>query len=110
MRFLGAEVTDDPTGPQIRITFTPVREPGMTYGYLIDVEIAAAAWSKRVGIRDPHASPSMFAAELIWYMVAYIGSTPIESFAPDAGGIRWINTGADVFTALPEPLTQQEHS
>lgn len=107
MQFHGAEAVDNADGGQIRITFTPVREPGVTYGYRIDVETAAAAWSKRVGIRDPHASPAMFAAELIWYMVAYIGSTPIEESEADHNGIRWINTGADVFTALPDPLAMQ---
>jgi hypothetical protein len=39
-------------------------------------------------------------------MVAYIGSTAIETSAAGDGGVRWINTGADVFEPLPEPLAQ----
>lgn len=106
MRFHGVETVDGPDGRQIRITFTPVTEPDAVYGYRIDVDRAAAAWSERVGIRDPRKSPSMFAAELIWYMVAYIGSTAIEACPEGGGGVRWINTGADVFQPLPEPLAE----
>ena len=103
MRFRGVEAVDIPGGPrQIRITFTPVTEPDATYGYKVDVEKAAAAWSERVGIRDPRNNPSMFAAELIWYMVAYIGATAIETCPAGEADVRWINTGADVFEPLPE--------
>lgn len=104
MRFHDVQTVDAPAGRQIRITFTPSTEPEIRYGYRIDVEETAKAWSKRVGIRDPRASPAMFAAELIWYMVAYIGSTRIEEYPFSEDGIRWINTGADVFSPLPEPM------
>jgi hypothetical protein len=103
MRFHEAKVTKGPGGPQIRITFTPVDAPDSIYGYKVDVQKAADAWSKRVGIREPRQNPSMFAAELIWYMVAYVGSIQIESQPKGEDGVRWINTGADVFTPLPEP-------
>lgn len=104
MKFHEVEVVDAPTGWQLRITFTPANEPGPVYGYRIDVDKAAEAWKIRVGIHDPHSNPSMFAAELVWYMIAYIGSTRIDN-CPDAGeGVRWINTGADVFKPLPDVL------
>jgi hypothetical protein len=103
MRFHGVEVVQGPNGAQVRITFTPVDEPDATYGYKIDVNTAAAAWSERIGIREPRQNPSMFAAELIWYMVAYVGSIEIEACPKGEGGVRWINTGADVFKPLPEP-------
>jgi hypothetical protein len=103
MRFDTVETVNGPAGdPQIRITFRPVSEPGATYGYKVDLDNAAAAWSKRVGIREPRKNPSMFAAELIWYMVAFIGATEIEACPEGEGGVRWINTGADVFAPLPD--------
>lgn len=102
MRFHKVEVAEGPDGPQIRLTFTPLNEPGAVYGYKVDVDKAAAAWSLRVGIREPRQNPAMFAAELMWYMVAYIGATEIETLAEDEEGIRWINTGADVFKPLPD--------
>lgn len=105
MRFHKVEVADGPNGPQIRLTFTPFNEPGATYGYKVDVDKAAAAWSERVGIREPRQNPAMFAAELMWYMVAYIGATEIETRAEDEDGVRWINTGADVFKPLPDADT-----
>lgn len=107
MRFLAAETVDAPNGRQIRITFGPTKDASAVYGYRIDVETAASAWSERVGVRDPRASPSMFAAELIWYMVAYIGSKPIETYPEGEDGVRWVNTGADVFSPLGEPLAAQ---
>lgn len=102
MRFHKVEAADGPNGRQIRLTFTPVNEPAATYGYKVDVDKAAAAWSERVGIREPRKNPAMFAAELIWYMVAYIGATEITTCPEDDGGVRWINTGADVFEPLPD--------
>lgn len=102
MRFGGVDLADAAGhGPQFRITFTPVAEPEATYGYRIDVDKAAAAWSKRVGIRDPRQNPSMFAAELVWYMVAYIGAADITACPAGADGIRWINDGSDIFEKLP---------
>lgn len=107
MHFLSVRRHDGPQGAEIRITFTPAKEPGSVYGYKVELDRAAAAWSERVGIRDPRRNPSMFAAELVWYMVAYIGSNRIEACQAGDDGVRWINTGADVFEPLPEPLSQE---
>jgi hypothetical protein len=104
MCFHAAHTVDGPFGRQICITFTPVKEPDAVYGYKIDVDKSVAAWSERVGIRDPRRSTAMFAAELVWYMVAYIGSTDLKTCVDRGDGVRWINTGADVFEPLPEPL------
>ena len=109
MRFGKVDTVSGPRGTQIRITFTPVQEPGTTYGYKIDVDKAASAWSERIGIRDPRSNPAMFAAELIWYMVAYIGSKQIGECPEDGDGIRWINTGSDVFEPLPEADAHHHH-
>ncbi len=103
MRFHKVESVDGPNGRQLRLTFTPLNQPDLTFGYKIDVEKAASAWSERVGIREPRKNSSMFAAELIWYMVAYIGSTPIDACPAGGDGVRWINTGSDVFKPLPDP-------
>lgn len=104
MNFHSVTIDESASGQNIAISFTPVREPDRTYVYQVHIETAAAAWSKRVGIRDPHSNPAMFAAEIIWYMVAFIGSTPIETTPESADGLRRINKGSDVFTALPEPM------
>lgn len=104
MQFHRADVVDAPGGKQIRIMFTPIDDPEAVYGYRVDVERAAAAWTERVGIREPRKQPAMFAAELIWYMIAYIGVTDLVACGDEEDGVRWINTGADVFKPLPEPL------
>ena len=102
MRFHNVEMADAGGAPEIRITFTASTEPDTTYGFKVNVAKAAEAWSKRVGIRDPQKNPSMFVAELIWYMVAFIGATEIEECPAGEDGVRWINTGADVFEPLPD--------
>ncbi len=109
MRFHKVESIDGPDGRQIRLTFTPLSQPDMTFGYRIDVDKAASAWSERVGIREPRKNSPMFAAELIWYMVAYIGATEIDACAQDENGVRWINTGSDVFKPLPDADAHHHH-
>lgn len=88
--------------PVVEISFTPVYERENTYGYRINVNNAVEAWSKRLGIINPQHYPARFAAEILWYMVTYIGSLKIERCPEDARGIRWINRGDDVFTRLPD--------
>lgn len=103
MRFHKVELGDAPGGgAQLHVIFSPATSPDLTFGYKVDIDLATSAWSERIGIREPRRNPSMFAAELIWYMVAYIGSIEIAECAEGEGGVRWINDGTDVFKALPD--------
>jgi hypothetical protein len=86
----------------LAITFTPIAEQESLYGFKIDMVKSLAAWGQRVVIRSARDHPSMFAAELIWYMVAYISSVDIRAFPTDASGVRWVNEGSEMFTRLPE--------
>jgi len=101
MQFHGAGYVGTGPKPLVGITFTPVNEPGNTYGFRIDLEQAIEAWVKRVGILKPREHPAMFAAELIWYMVTYIGAVDLADALPDAEGVRWINEGTEIFGRLP---------
>jgi hypothetical protein len=104
MRFDEAKLLGGPgERRELAITFAPVNETGASYGYRVDLDDALAKWATRVTIRDPMSNPSMFAAEIIWYMVAYIGSNDIAAAPLADDGIRWINTGLDLFEKLPEP-------
>lgn len=108
MLFHDVDMVDGPAGDQIRITFTPTHEPGVIFGYKVDVEDTANAWIKRVGIRDPRDNTPMFAAEIIWYMIAYIGVTELVQDSSNGDGVQWINNGDDVFAPLPDPLAFQD--
>ena len=99
MRFHGVEIWQE--APGLSITFTPVDEPDQVYGYRIDMATALTAWGKRVGIRNPRQHPSMFAAELVWCMVTYIGAVGLEGSVATDDEVRWINKGTDVFDRLP---------
>jgi hypothetical protein len=90
-------------GVGLAITFTPAANAdGGNYGFKIDLAKSLATWSKRIGIRNPSEHPSMFAAELVWYMVAYIGTVDLIAFAADDSGVRWINDGSEIFVKLPQ--------
>jgi hypothetical protein len=104
MRFDEAELRNGSAGSGVLlITFTPANEPQTRYGYRVNIADALAKWTKRVIAVDPLSNPSMFATEIVWYMVAYIGSNDIEAMPLDGAGVRWINTGMDLFERLPEP-------
>lgn len=103
MRFLDVvpyETADG--GGGLAITFAPASEPRDRYGFKIDMATSLESWCKRIGIRNPREHPAMFAAELTWYMVAYIGAIDINSFVADGSGIRWINKGYEIFVKLPQ--------
>lgn len=103
MQFHEVGLSDGAAGqPVVEITFTPVYEQETTYGFLVDVDYAIDTWGTRVGVQHPRNYPSRFAAEIIWYMVTYIGSLKIEDCPVDHRGIRWINKGDDVFARLPD--------
>lgn len=90
------------SGPtRIRVTFHESDHPETILGFRIDLEPAMEAWSIRVGGRDPRQHPEMFAAELVWFMVCFIG---VADFGPDVPGTlddpQWINTGAEIFGKL----------
>jgi hypothetical protein len=103
MQFLGVATYRTAEGNSgLTVTFTPVSESGNVYGFKIDMTKSLATWGKRIGIVNPREHPVMFAAELIWYMVAYIGAIDITSSLADGFGIRWINNGSEIFTKLPE--------
>lgn len=101
MRFERVELAAAPGGSQLRIRFAPASETGAVYGYKVDIDKAANAWSERIPIHEPRENPSMFAAELIWYMIASIGSVDLATFPEGEGGVRWINDGSEVFQSLP---------
>lgn len=101
MRFHEVSTVDGSNGNHISITFTPIDQPTTIYGYKIDLDKAAAAWNERVGIRDARQNPTMFAVELVWYMVVYIGETNLERCRESGKGVCWINAGTDAFLSLP---------
>jgi hypothetical protein len=102
MRFHGVAYYETVQGtPGLAVTFTPVADLGSLYGFKIDMVESLAAWGNRVAIRSARDHPSMFAAELIWYMITYISAVDIRAFPADASGVRWINDGSEMFTRLP---------
>lgn len=83
------------------VTFHETDTPEATLGFRINLLKAMAEWSKRVGGRDPRQHPEMFAAELIWFMVCFIG---VAEFDAAAHGTThspyWINDGSEIFGKL----------
>lgn len=83
------------------VTFHETDRPERTLGFRVDVRKAMAEWSKRLGGRRPHEHPQMFAAEVIWYMVCFIGVADLGGDAPGTPEAPyWINEGGEVFGRL----------
>lgn len=83
------------------VTFHETDRPERTLGFRVDVRKAMAEWSKRLGGRRPQDNPQMFAAEVIWYMVCFIGVADLGGDAPGTPEAPyWINEGAEVFGPL----------
>ncbi|WP_069812700.1 hypothetical protein [Streptomyces sp. TP-A0874] len=97
---------------QIQVLFHDSDEPETRFGFRISLEKAIASWSERVGGRDPRRHPEMFAAELIWFMVCFIGVADLESATGGGQAPHWINTGSEIFGKLknnPNMETFESH-
>lgn len=85
---------------RLLVTFHDTDTPENTLGFKVDLVRAMAEWSKRVGGRDPREHPQMFAAELIWFMVCFIGVADFEGSAGTPEKPHWINEGSEIFGKL----------
>ncbi|MFD0883254.1 hypothetical protein ACFQ08_01575 [Streptosporangium algeriense] len=85
---------------RILVTFHDTDVPEDTLGFRIDLDTAMAEWSRRVGGRNPHDHPEMFAAELIWFMVCFIGVADLDGEAGTPEAPHWINNGSEIFGKL----------
>lgn len=85
---------------RILVTFHDTDAPEITLGFKVDLVQAMAEWSKRVGGRDPREYPEMFAAELIWFMVCFIGVADFDGAVGTPEEPYWINEGSEVFGKL----------
>ncbi|MCW5253547.1 MULTISPECIES: hypothetical protein [unclassified Streptomyces] len=82
------------------VTFHASDDPRTPLGFRIALVKAMEEWSRRVGGRDPRQHPEMFAAELIWFMVCFIGVAELDTGTGGGPGPRWINDGSEIFGKL----------
>ncbi|MFE2040503.1 hypothetical protein ACFXAZ_06130 [Streptomyces sp. NPDC059477] len=85
---------------RLLVTFHDTDDPSVTLGFRIDLARAMTEWSRRVGGRDPREHPEMFAAELIWFMVCFIGVTDFGGATGTPDAPHWINDGTEIFGRL----------
>ncbi|WP_169983487.1 MULTISPECIES: hypothetical protein [unclassified Microbispora] len=95
------------------VTFHDTDVPEITLGFRIDLDKAMTEWSRRVGGRLPRQHPEMFAAELIWFMVCFIGVADFDGATGTPGSPPyWINDGSEIFGKLrnnPNMETFESH-
>ncbi|MEV0758421.1 hypothetical protein [Streptosporangium sp. NPDC050280] len=82
------------------VTFHDTDIPDTTLGFRIDLETAMVEWTRRVGGRIPREHPEMFAAELIWFMICFIGVADFDGATGTPGAPHWINDGSEIFGKL----------
>ncbi|GHH66756.1 hypothetical protein GCM10017673_12820 [Streptosporangium violaceochromogenes] len=85
---------------RLLVIFHDTDVPGSTLGFRIDLEKAVTEWSRRVGGRVPREHPEMFAAELIWFMVCFIGVADFDGASGTPESPHWINDGSEIFGKL----------
>ncbi|MCM2388153.1 hypothetical protein [Streptomyces albipurpureus] len=98
--FEGVQYAAEDGTDRLLVTFHDTDAPEITIGFRIDLVKAMAEWSKRVGGRDPREHPRMFAAELIWFMVCFIGVADFDDASGTPDAPHWINDGSEIFGKL----------
>jgi hypothetical protein len=73
------------------------------FGFRVHLPSAIERWNLRIGIVDAASHPTLFAAELCWYLVVQVGAVDLAAIAPDEQGIGWINNATEVFGRLKVP-------
>lgn len=89
-------------GPTLVTTFAVSKDPGF-YGFRVHLPSAVERWHLRIGIVDAVSRPTLFAAELCWYLVVQVGAADLGAVEPDEQGVGWINVATEVFGRLEVP-------
>ncbi|GII87708.1 hypothetical protein Ssi03_56980 [Sphaerisporangium siamense] len=98
--FEGVDYTVEDGKDRLLVTFHDTDLPDTTLGFRVDLDTAMAEWTRRVGGRIPREHPEMFAAELIWFMVCYIGVADLDGATGTPRSPHWINDGSEIFGKL----------
>lgn len=89
-------------GPTLLTQFTVCNDERW-FGFRVHLPSAIERWNLRIGIVDAASHPTLFAAELCWYLVVQVGAVDLAAIAPDEQGIGWINNATEVFGRLKVP-------
>ena len=95
-----AVLTSSAGRPIITMTFVVADVPDRVFGYRIDVNAAVERWNARIGIVEAGDKPLLFAAELVWYIVAHIGMAHLVELPTDPDGVAWLTEGDELFGRL----------
>ena len=89
-------------GPTLLTIFTACNDE-RCFGFKVHLPSAIERWNLRIGIVDAASHPTLFAAELCWYLVVQVGAADLAAIALDEQGIGWINNATEVFGRLKVP-------
>ncbi|WP_030912372.1 hypothetical protein [Streptosporangium amethystogenes] len=98
--FEGVTYAKEEDKDRLLVTFHDTDLPDITLGFRIDLDTAMTEWTRRVGGRIPREHPEMFAAELIWFMICFIGVTDLDGATGAPESPYWINGGSEIFGKL----------
>ncbi len=97
------------SGPTLLTRFT-VRNDERWYGLRVHLPSAIERWNLRIGIVDAVSHPTLFAAEVCWYLVVLVGAADLTAIEPDDQGVGWLNIATEVFGRLNVPSANSNWS
>ncbi len=89
-------------GPTLLTRFTVCNDERW-FGFRVHLPSAIERWNLRIGIVDAASHPTLFAAELCWYLVVQVGAADLTAVALDDQGVGWLNVATEVFGRLKVP-------
>lgn len=91
-------------GPTLLTMFTVCNDE-RGFGLRVHLPSAIERWNLRIGIVDAASHPTLFAAELCWYLVVLVGAADLTAIELDEQGVGWLNVATEVFGRLKMPST-----
>jgi hypothetical protein len=89
-------------GPTLLTRFT-VGNDERSFGFRVHLPSAIERWNLRIGIVDAASRPTLFAAELCWYLVVQLGAADLTAIERDEQGVGLVNVATEVFGRLEVP-------
>lgn len=91
---------EPPDSLVVHVTFRDLGDA--VFGCRVDLSTALTRGAELSDLVAWHEEPELMAAELVWYLVSYIGASRIEAPPPTNGAdVTWLMEGPEVFGPLP---------
>lgn len=99
------EVWWDDSSSCLGIVFSVAGHAVPRYGFRVNFWEAMDSWREQIGVGNIERNPAMYATEIIWFMVCFVGTSHLPDVPPNSDDVVWLNSGQEVFRELPAPAS-----